>query len=147
MNPKQVVLELMQRSQAHLNGVSAIFAKAGIELNGAVPSVQQFNALNQYHPEAFCELIDFLYPEQAGKANAGSAWAGIVGACLQGVGSIFTGLDSAAGDQQLQQLEYERMLAEQKAAQSKKTLYIVLGLIGGVAVIGIALFFMLSSRR
>ena len=147
MNQKQVVLELMQRSQEHLNGVTAIFAKAGIELNGAVPSVQQFNALNQYHPELFCELIDFLYPEQAGKANAGSAWAGILGACLQGVGSIFTGLDSAAGDQQLQQLEYERQLAEQQAAQSRKTLYIVLGLIGGVAVIGIALFFMLSSRR
>lgn len=144
---KQVVLELMQRSQSHLNGVTAIFAKAGIELNGEIPSVQQLNALNQYHPELFCELIDYLYPEQAGKANAGSAWAGIVGACLQGVGSIFTSLDSAAGDQQLQQLEYERRLAEEKAAQQKKTFYIVLGLVGGVAVIGIALFFLLSSRR
>ena len=148
MNQKQVVLELMQRSQSHLNGVAAIFAKAGLPLEeGAILSVQQLNALNQFHPEQFCELIDFLYPEQAGKANAGSAWAGIVGACLQGVGSIFTSLDSAAGDQQLQQLEYERQLAEEKAAQQKKTLYIVLGLIGGVAVIGIALFFMLSSRR
>lgn len=147
MDQKQVVLELMQRSQSHLNGVAAIFAKAGIELNGAIPSVQQFTTLNQYHPEQFCELIDFLYPEQKGKANAGSAWAGIVGACLSGVGSIFTSLDSSAGDQQLQQLEYERRLAEEKAAQQKKTLYIVLGLVGGVAVIGIALFFMMSSRR
>ena len=147
MNPKQVVLELMQRSQSHLNGVTAIVAKAGIELNGTIPSVNQFIALNEHYPELFCELIDFLYPEQAGKANAGSAWAGIVGACLTGVGSIFTSLDSSAGDQQLQQLEYERRLAEEKAAQQKKTLYIVLGLIGGVAVIGIALFFMLSSRR
>lgn len=147
MNKKQVVLELMQRSQLHLNGVAAIFAKAGIELNGKIPSVQQFNALNQYHPDLFCEVIDHLYPEQAGKANAGSAWAAIVGTCLQGLGSIFTGLDSAAGDDQLRQLEYERALAEQKAAESKKTLWIVLGLIGGVTVIGIALFFMMSSRR
>ena len=147
MNQKQVVLELMQRSQSHLNGVTAIFAKAGLKLNGEIPSVQQLNALNQYHPDLFVELIDFLYPEQAGKANAGSAWAGIVGAALQGVGSIFTSLDSAAGDQQLQQLEYERKLAEQKAADSRKTLYIVLGLIGGVAVLGIALYFMMANRR
>ena len=147
MTQKQVVLELMQRSQLHLNGVTAIFAKAGIKLNGATPNIDQYNALYKYYPELFCELIDFLYPEQAGKANAGSAWAGIVGACLQGVGSIFTSLDSSVGDQQLQQLEFERRLAEEKAAQQKKTLYIVLGLVGGVAVIGIALFFLLSSRR
>lgn len=148
LDKKQVVLELMQRSQSHLNGVTAIFAKAGIDLKGSVPSIEQYNALNQYHPEVFCELIDFLYPEKEGVANAsGSAWAGIVGAVLSGAGAIFYNLDSASGDQQLQQLEFERAMAEQRAAEQKKTLYIVLGLVSGVAVIGIALFFMLSNRR
>ena len=144
----RIVLELMEKSQQHLNGVAAIFNKAGIDLKGNVPSIQQYNALNQYHPDTFCELIDFLYPEKNNQANAeGTAWAGIVGAALSGVGSIFTSLDQAGSNGQMQQLEYERALAEQKAAEQKKTLYIVLGLVAGCAILGIALFFMMSNRR
>ena len=148
MDNKAIVLDLLQRSRSRLNGVAAIFKEAGIDLNSDGPSVQQFEALNQYHPEQFEKVINFLYPEKVDEKKAnGTAWAQIVGAACSGVGSIFSAIGSSDADGEYQQLQYEKALAEQQAAQQKKTLYIVLGLIAGVAVIGVALYFLMSTRR
>lgn len=148
MNHNEIVLDLLNRSRSHLNGVTALFAKAGIDLHGTIPSVQQFEALNQYHPEVFEEVIDYLYPEKKDDAKANStAWAGIVGTSLAAIGSVFTSIGGTNADAEYQQLQYEKALAEQQAAQNKKTLIIVLGLVFGAAVLGVALYFLLASRR
>lgn len=148
MTQKELVLDLLRKSQQRLNGVAAIFSKAGIDLQGNIPSVQQFIALNQSHPSEFEEVVYFLYPEQRPSTKACAvAWAGIVGAACDALGGFFKNISLDTSDSQLAQLEYEKALALQQAAQQKKTLYIVLGLISGVAVIGIALFFLMSSRK
>ena len=148
MNHNEIVLDLLDRSRSHLNGVTALFAKAGIDLKGEIPSVQQYEALNRFHPEAFEEVINFLYPEKVDEKKANStAWAGIVGTSLAAIGSVFSSIGASSGDAEYQQLQYEKQLAEQQAAQNKKTLIIVLGLVFGVAVLGVALYFLMASRR
>lgn len=148
MTNNELVLDLLERSQQRLNGVAAIFAKAGFDLQGKVPSVQQFTALNQYHPAEFEEVVNFLYPEKVDDKRASAApWTTIVGAVLSGAGSAFSQIGNADSEAQYQQLQMEKQMAEQQAAQQKKTLMIVLGLVAAVVVIGIALFVFVRKTK
>ena len=148
MSDKKIILDLLERSQQRLNGVVAIFAKAGFDLKGKVPSIQQFTALNQYHPAEFEEVIYFLYPEKKDENHASAApWTTIVGAVLSGAGSAFSQIGNSDSEVQYQQLQMEKEMAEQQAAQQKKTLMIVLGLVAAVVVIGIALFVFVRKTK
>ena len=102
------------------------FKKAGVTLvNEDEITLQDLKNLQEFQPSIFNELLDFLYPEMAQKANAnGFDWQSLVGGILSGAGAgLMSG--SAANDAALQ-AQYQADLAAVEAANSKRTTYIII---------------------
>lgn len=50
MNKNAVLVELLERSKAHSNGVSSIFKNTPIVLKGDFPSIEELQDLQQGYP-------------------------------------------------------------------------------------------------
>lgn len=140
LNPRAVLLELDRRTKAQSNGALLFFKKAGVTLvNEDEITLQDLKNLQEFQPSIFNELLDFLYPEMAQKANAnGFDWQSLVGGILSGAGAgLMSG--SAANDAALQ-AQYQADLAAVEAANSKRTTYIIIGVLVMLVVASVIIF-------
>lgn len=140
LNPRAVLLELDRRTKAQSNGALLFFKKAGVTLvNEDEITLQDLKNLQEFQPSIFNELLDFLYPEMAQKANAnGFDWQTLVGGILSGAGAgLMSG--SAANDAALQ-AQYQADLAAVEAANSKRTTYIIIGVLVMLVVASVIIF-------
>lgn len=140
INPRAVLLELDRRTKAQSNGALLFFKKAGVTLvNEDEITLQDLKNLQEFQPSIFNELLDFLYPEMAQKANAnGFDWQSLVGGILSGAGAgLMSG--SAANDAALQ-AQYQADLAAVEAANSKRTTYIIIGVLVMLVVASVIIF-------
>lgn len=140
LNPRAVLLELDRRTKAQSNGALLFFKKAGVTLvNEDEITLQDLKNLQEFQPSIFNELLDFLYPEMAQKANAnGFDWQSLVGGILSGAGAgLMSG--SAANDAALQ-AQYQADLAAVEAANSRRTTYIIIGVLVMLVVASVIIF-------
>lgn len=140
LNPRAVLLELDRRTKAQSNGALLFFKKAGVTLvNEDEITLQDLKNLQEFQPSIFNELLDFLYPEMAQKANAnGFDWQTLVGGILSGAGAgLMSG--SAANDAALQ-AQYQADLAAVEAANSKRTTYIIIGVLVMLVIASVIIF-------
>lgn len=140
INPRAVLLELDRRTKAQSNGALLFFKKAGVTLiNEDEITLQDLKNLQEFQPSIFNELLDFLYPEMAQKANAnGFDWQALVGGILSGAGAgLMSG--SAANDAALQ-AQYQADLAAVEAANSKRTTYIIIGVLVMLVIASVIIF-------
>lgn len=140
INPRAVLLELDRRTKAQSNGALLFFKKAGVTLiNEDEITLQDLKNLQEFQPSIFNELLDFLYPEMAQKANAnGFDWQSLVGGILSGAGAgLMSG--SAANDAALQ-AQYQADLAAVEAANSRRTTYIIIGVLVMLVVASVIIF-------
>lgn len=140
LNPRAVLLELDRRTKAQSNGALLFFKKAGVTLvNEDEITLQDLKNLQEFQPSIFNELLDFLYPEMAQKANAnGFDWQTLVGGILSGAGAgLMSG--SAANDAALQ-AQYQADLAAVEAANSRRTTYIIIGVLVMLVVASVIIF-------
>ena len=140
INPRAVLLELDRRTKAQSNGALLFFKKAGVTLvNENEITLQDLKNLQEFQPSIFNELLDFLYPEMAQKANAnGFDWQSLVGGILSGAGAgLMSG--SAANDAALQ-AQYQADLAAVEAANSRRTTYIIIGVLVMLVVASVIIF-------
>ena len=140
LNPRAVLLELDRRTKAQSNGALLFFKKAGVTLvNEDEITLQDLKNLQEFQPSIFNELLDFLYPEMAQKANAnGFDWQSFVGGILSGAGAgLMSG--SAANDAALQ-AQYQADLAAVEAANSRRTTYIIIGVLVMLVVASVIIF-------
>ena len=116
------------------------FKKAGVTLvNEDEITLQDLKNLQEFQPSIFNELLAFLYPEMAQKANAnGFDWLTLVGGILSGAGAgLMSG--SAANDAALQ-AQYQADLAAVEAANSRRTTYIIIGVLVMLVVASVIIF-------
>lgn len=147
INPRAVLLELDRRTKAQSNGALLFFKKAGVTLvNEDEITLQDLKNLQEFQPSIFNELLAFLYPELSETANAdgtGSAagnfdWQSLVGGILSGAGAgLMSG--SAANDAALQ-AQYQADLAAVEAANSRRTTYIIIGVLVMLVVASVIIF-------
>lgn len=140
INPRAVLLELDRRTKAQSNGALLFFKKAGVTLvNEDEITLQDLKNLQEFQPSIFNELLDFLYPEMAQKANAnGFDWQTLVGGILSGAGAgLMSG--SAANGAALQ-AQYQADLAAVEAANSKRTTYIIIGVLVMLVIASVIIF-------
>ena len=140
INPRAVLLELDRRTKAQSNGALLFFKKAGVTLiNEDEITLQDLKNLQEFQPSIFNELLAFLYPEMAQKANAnGFDWQSLVGGILSGAGAgLMSG--SAANDAALQ-AQYQADLAAVEAANSRRTTYIIIGVLVMLVVASVIIF-------
>ena len=155
---KRLLLEeTMKRVYSSENGVKSFLSKAGINLaEGQGVSMQDLKTLRELNPEAFNDMIVFLYPDlfdsisnadgKKGKASVSeegeeTAKTGLSDTDKAGIFNLFGGLITTAGGvltgiygKDTTGVETAAYMAQQEAARTQRTLVIV-GIIGAVLLI------------
>lgn len=144
MKNNAILVELLERSKAHSNGVSLIFKSTPIVLAGEFPSIKELQTLQQNYPDKFAELIRFLYPEKfpVGKASAFD-WMTLVGGVLSGAGAGLSQIGSnqngqSAAESELAALRLQQEAQAQQKAEDKKFL-LVGGVIAALVIVAIVI--------
>ena len=153
-NAQQLLMDMAKRISANENGVKCYLAQAGINLaEGQGVSMQDLKTLRELNPEAFNDMIVFLYPELFnnvangdGKSGSeggesGSSKVSLSDTDKQGIFNLFGVLITTAGGvlsniygKDTTGVEVAAAYAQQEAARTKRTLIIV-GIIGVVLLI------------
>lgn len=158
LNKKKFIEALKSRIAANLNAVRLYFSTAGVPLgNDSEVTINDMINLMKTNYTVWSDCMRYLYkdaeqlinenPEHFGEvANAdGEAnqfdVLGLIGSTLAGAGSFLAGGNEDA--LVMQEAEHRTELAKQEAASSKRTLWIVLGIL---AVILIAAVFIFRKR-
>lgn len=158
LDHKKVLRNMMQRVDANHNAVLVFFEDAGVPLaeDGKI-SLQDVKNLHDTNYKVWSECMSIIYqdvekyiaehPEQFVAAAADGEqqqfdYLSLIGGILTGAGGVL--IDNGTADElYLQEAEHQRQLAAQEAASSKRTLWIVLGIL---AVILIAAVFIFRKR-
>lgn len=146
-NAQQLLMDMAKRISANENGVKCYLAQAGINLaEGQGVSMQDLKTLRELNPEAFNDMIVFLYPElfnnvANGDGKSGSSKVSLSDTDKQGIFNLFGVLITTAGGvlsniygKDTTGVEVAAAYAQQEAARTKRTLIIV-GIIGVVLLI------------
>ncbi len=158
LDNKKVLIALQTRVKANENAVRLYFQQAGVPLcDEEKITLNDMANLMETNHAIWEKCMRFLYSDAekliaenpqhfGGTANADGEstnfnYLGLIGSTLAGAGSFLAGGNEDA--LVLQQADYERQLAAQEAASSKRTLWIVLGIL---AVIIIAAVFIFRKR-
>lgn len=152
MNNKIILENLLERVKASKVLVLRYLEKAGVPLrNEGEISLRDIQNLYITNVDVWEECMQKLYPDAEeyfaalnGYVNAsGFDWMTLVGGILGGAGTSLLSMGSANSSQDAlanQELLHKQELAEQKAASSKKMLWIVLAIMAVVVVAGIFIF-------
>lgn len=157
LDKKKVIETLKLRVDANQNAVKSYFDRAGVPVgNEESITLNDLKNLMELNYPIWEECIRYLYsdlekliaenPQHFGIANAdgnsvGFDYVGLIGSTLVGAGSFLANDNEDA--LVMQEAEHQRQLAVQEAASSKRTLWIVLGIL---AVILIAAVFIFRKR-
>ncbi len=133
LNQKQLLIDFSKRLAQNANGVKSFLAQAGIEVpEGQSITYGNLIALRDLNPEAFNNMIVFLYPELfEEKADGdGKGGGGLDDTDKEGMFGLFGNLINVAGEvlgrifSPVDQsgAETARKLAEIEAARTRRTL-------------------------
>ena len=143
MNKNAVLVELLERSKAHSNGVSSIFKNTPIVLKGDFPSIEELQDLQQGYPDEFNRLIRFLYPEKFPKGTAGAFdWMTLVGGVLSGAGGLqqigANQNGQSAAEAELAALKLQQQAQAEQKTEDRKWL-IIGGVIAALVIVAIVI--------
>lgn len=144
MNKNAVLVELLEKSKAHSNGVSSIFKNTPIVLKGDFPSIEELQDLQQGYPGEFNRLIRFLYPEKFPKGTAGAFdWMTLVGGVLSGAGGGLQQIGANQNGQSAAEAELAALKLQQQAQAEQKTedrkWLIIGGVIAALVIVAIVI--------
>lgn len=146
---------MMQRVDAHHNAVLVYFSEAGLPLieEGKI-TLEDVRNLHATNLAVWEDCMRMLYkdveqyiaehPEQFAMAAADGEqqqfdYLNLIGGVLTGAGASL--IDNGSADElYLQEAEHQRQLAAQEAASSKRTLWIVLGILAVVLIAAVFIF-------
>ena len=149
MKKNEILVQILTRARRNTILVETYLKKAGVPVSDSI-TLQDLNALMVVNPELFSDLMDKLFPDAPqvfGTASATGSfdWKGLVGGILGGAGQAFLGMSDTtaqanATEMAIANAEAEKALAEQKAASTRNTIIIVLGVLVLVVVAGVFIF-------
>ncbi len=132
VNSKAVIQDLAWRVRRNEEGVKAFLSRAGVDCAGEKVQLADLQQLQKVNPEAFDEMVKFLY---GGKANAmdettanftGNLISSVVGTAGSTLSSIFGKTDQSN----------VIALQQQQAERQQRMIYVILAV---VAVIGVVI--------
>ena len=158
LDKKNIIAALQQRIDNSQNAVRLYFDRAGVPVgNEECITLNDMANLMKTNYQVWEDCIRHLYSDAekliqenpqhfTSVANADGEgntfdYVSLIGGVLTGAGGVL--LNQNGEELVLQQADYERQLAAQEAASSKRTLWIVLGIL---AVIIIAAVFIFRKR-
>ena len=150
----------MKRVFANENGVKCFLAKAGVDVaEGKSVTTNDLQTLRELNPEAFNDMIVFLFPElfesisnadgkkskEVTAEEGEESKSGLSDTDKAGIFNLFGGLISTAGGvltgiygKDTTGVETAAYLAQQEAARTKRTLIIV-GIIGAILLTAVVI--------
>lgn len=145
-----MLVAILGRFRQNAKAMALFFKKAGLEVDEANITLTDIKILFETNPEVLNDCMNYLYPngiKEFGIANADSSfdWKGFLGGLFGGVGAAFSQMSDSsyattAANTAIANAEYEKELAEQKAASTRTTLMIVLAILVVCVVAGIFIF-------
>lgn len=163
INVKEALAELMRRVRERDTAVREFLSMAGISPIGSV-TVENLRDLHQINPDAFKNMIRFLYPDIFSVANGdgeadgaegeggSSKGSGLSDTDKAGIFNLFGSLIDTAGDVAGQYVSgsdktardiYQSELEQEKAEQRQKLIW---GIVAAVAVITICVVAFVATR-
>lgn len=153
INQKQLLADLAKRISGNENGVKSFLAQAGVNVpEGKSVTIGDLQTLLELNPEAFNNMIVFLYPELFNEnangdgkggdgGSEGASTSSLSDTDKAGIFNLFGGLITTAGatlsniyGKDTTGIEVASQYAQMEAARTKRTLIIV-GIIGVVLLI------------